>query len=475
MNVPPVAPRLHLSTTPTSSAPAAGGPADRFAPSNQTDGASDALRRAAQALTKAGEIRKSESKYRPAAFTRDADGQMYIGYTEGYPGKKSYLASVAPDGRIAWEAPLGEVKVQHVGVTAEGVLIGTADGHLLLTRDGRLGEALTGGPEVRSHHRDSTGMHLEVLSADGTMRAVAPDGTPRDLPPEVASLRVRSVEPTPEGGLFVFTDQQLVRIDPGGGGVTMTPTPQWERNGKLTYNAAKAWPLEGGDVMVHRHSYLTITPRGPHRFMRPGMGGGYFDPDHWAPDTVTRSAFVRIAPDGTQRWATDDTTEQSRIVVCPNGTVLLQNGNAPQGFSGVQRITPDGKFEQAFQVKGTIEDFRTGVKPGTVLIRHDDKVERFDAAGTLLGSVALGDKRGMQIEADLEDGRVLFRDGFEGELWAADPATGAWVRMTDPDVDHSLRPEDLLPDPTAQEPAREVQETEGWVVIGDVSLPRSSR
>lgn len=472
MNVPPVTPRLHLATVATAPPPGAGAPSDRFDPAPASEGSVDALRKAARALTKDGEIRKGESKYRPAAFTRDADGQVYIGYTEAYPGKKSYLASVAPDGRIAWELPLGEVKVQHVGVTDAGILVGTGDGHLVCTREGHVDEVLTGGPEVRSHHRDATGMHLEVLGSDGTMRAVGADGSPRDLPPELAGLRVRSVERAPDGGLFVFTDKQMVRLAPGATGVTMTPTPEWGPNGKLTYNAAKAWPLEGGDILIHRHSYLTITPRGPHRFMRPGMGmgGGYFDPDQWAPDTITRSAFVRIAPDGTQRWATDDTTEQTRIVVCPDGNVLLQNGSAPNGFSGVQRITPDGKFEQAFQVKGNIEDFRPGVQPGTVLIRHDDRVSRYDAKGTLLGSVALGAHKGQQVDGDLEDGRIVFRNGFEGDLWAADPATGAWVRMTDPDVDHSLRPEDLTS--PSEEPARNVEETEGWVVIGDVSLPR---
>lgn len=467
MNVRALTPRLFMP--PQAAEPASAPPpatADGFAPSAPAEDGSEALRKAARALTRTGELQKADSKYHPVAFARDADGQVYIGYSESHPGRKSYLSSVAPDGRIAWELPLGERKVTHVAVSGAGVLVGTSDGHATCSKDGHLQESVGGGPEIRSHHQDAQGMRLEVLGSDGTLRAFAPDGSPRELPPELTGLRARSVEATPDGGLFVFSDKQMVRLAPGGASAASVPIPAWGPDGKLTFSPFKAWPLEGGDVLVHRHSYMTMNTRG-HMMGRSGFGGGYFDPDHFVPDTITRSAFVRLAPDGTERWRTDEMPEQTRTVVGSDGTVLLQNGT-----SSVQRIGPDGKFEVAFQVSGDIQDFRPGSTPGTVLIQHEDRVTRYDATGRTLGEVALGSHREKQIEADLPDGRILFREGFQGELWAADPATGAWVRMND-DADHSLRAEEVTGGGAPEDPAARVEETEEWVVIGDVQLPKA--
>lgn len=459
------------SSSPVSSpppAPAAGSPTDRFLSSAPSEDP-DKLRRAAKALTKQGELRKSESKYRPAAWTVGPGGTLYVGYSEGWEGKKSYLASVQPDGRISWELPLGEARISHVGLAPDGSLqVGTEDGHLVCSAEGRLVEERTGGPEVRSHHQDSTGMHLEVLSQDSRMIVLGPDGAELPLPKDLEGIRARAVQSTPEGGLVIFSDDKVVRLAPGGATAVSTPLPPWPADGKTSFGAHRAWALEGGDVLVQRNSYLDITPRGPHRFMMPGgMRGGHFDPDAWAPQTITRTAFVRLSADGTELWKTGEFGEETRPVVIPNGTVLFHDGG-----SKVRRVTPQGSVEEAFDVAGRIEDFRPGARPGTVLVKHADHVTRFDADGASQGDVAIpAERRSWSFEGDLEDGRILFREGSKGVLWSADQATGSWTRLTDPEIDHSLRPEDLVSTEPPAEAGR-VEEGDGWVIIGDVQLPR---
>ena len=78
--------------------------------------------------------------------------------------------------------------------------------------------------------------------------------------------------------------------------------------------------------------------------------------------------------------------------------------------------------------------------------------------------------RDYQVEGDLPDGRFLLSQGRIA-LWACDPSTGTWTRLTDLEVDHSTRPEDLLA-PVPAEEARNVEEGDGWVEIGDIRLPR---
>ena len=475
MAVQPV--RAALLSPPPAPAPAAPAskppePADGFQASSPPE-ETDRLRQAARGLTRQGELKKGESRYQPTAWGRGQDGTLYIGYSEGWEGKRSYLAAVAPTGRIAWEAPLGEVQVEQVGTGPDGsVQVGTRDGHLVVSPEGRVTQERTGGPKIRSHHQDATGMHLEVLDENGTVRAWGPEGAERPLPAELQGLKSRWVQGTPDDGLLVFSDERLVQLAPGGASARAIPLPSWPSNETLAYLPHKAWVLEGGDVLVQRQSFLTLQLRGHRHFMRPGLGmgfGGNFDPDYYAPEVVTRNAFLRLGPDGTERWKTDELPERTRPVVVGDRLLLFEPGG-----SEVRTVTASGQVEKAFDAEGGVQDCRAGSRPGEVLVRHGSRVSRFGTDGQPRDGVPLeGERQGLALEGDLPDGRILFRDEARRTMWSWDPGTDGWTRLTDLEADHSVRAEDLVA-PGPPEEARTVEQGDGWVLIGGIQLPRRS-
>ncbi len=457
VGIPPTGPQAPPPTPPT-------GSQDRFESAPPAEDA-DRLRRAARTLTGENRMKKSETNYRPSSWTRAADGTMFIGYSESGQGKKGYLAAVDAKGRIAWELPLGDNKATHVGLLPDGrVQIGTPDGHLVCSAEGRLLETRTQGPAVRSHHQDSSGMHLEVLSGKDTLRAVGVDGQEIRLPSELTDIRARSVQATPEGGLMVLAGGKAVRLAPGGASASVTPLPEWPAEERTSYTAERAWGLAGGDVMVQRTSTMsTGIPRRPMGF--PGGFGGHWDPDNQMPTYVTRTAFVRLAPDGTERWKTGEFPDTTRLLVNPDGSIFFNDSGRD-----VRRVSPEGKPEKILELADRADQFRAGSLPGTVLIRSQDQIIHLDSQGQTRGTVTLGDaRRNHQLEGDLEDGRILFSQG--GVLWACDATTGTWTRLTDLEVDHSTRPEDLMT-PAPPEQAREISKGDGWIEIGDVRLPR---
>jgi hypothetical protein len=416
-------------------------------------------------LTSENQLKKAETNYRPSSWTRASDGTLFIGYGETGQGKKGYLAAVDPRGRIAWELPLGENKATHVGLLPDGrIQVGTPDGHLVCSPDGRQVESRTGGAPVRSHHQDSSGMHLEILSDKDALRAVGANGQEIALPAELSGVRARSVQATPEGGLMVFAGDKAVRLAPGGATAAITTVPEWPAEGRTVYTPERAWGLDGGDVMVQRTS--TMSTGFPGRPMP--MFGGFgrpWDPDNFAPTYITRTAFVRLAPDGTERWKTGEFSDTTRLIVNPDGSIFFNDGGRE-----VRRVSPEGKPEKLLDLPDRADVFRAGTQPGTVLIRCQDRVTHLGSDGRVRGEVTLdAGKRNYQIEGDLVDGRLIFSQG--GTLWACDPATGTWTLLTDLEVDHSTRPEDLAA-PAPPEQAKDIEKGDGWIEIGDVRLPR---
>ncbi len=451
-------------TTPAKPPAPASGPADRFenAPSAEDP---DRLRRAARTLTQGNRLKKSESNYRPTAWSRASDGTLYISYGQSGQGKSAYLAAVDPNGRIAWELPLGENRISHVGVAPDGrIHLGTPEGQLICTADGRLAETRTGGPAIRAHHQDGTGMRLEHLQDGEALRAVSPDGQEVALPAPLLGVRARSIQPTPEGGLMVLTSGHAVRLAPGGASATATPLPTWPAEDRLSYSTERAWGLRDGDVLVQRNSYLTMrSPRGG-MFGMPGMGR-HFDPDSRMPTTLTRTAFIRLAADGTQKWATGEFSDTTRFAVNPDGSLFFNDGGKE-----VRIVDPEGKPTKVADLSARADAFRSGVRPGTLLVRHEDRIARLGADGASLAEVRLDPSRSkFQLEGDLEDGRILFREG--PVLWSCDPTSATWTRLTDLEVDHSTRPEDLVA-PAPPEQAGTIEKGDDWIVIGGVRLPR---
>jgi len=440
------------------------GPADRFENGHPTEDP-DRLRRAARTLTQGNRLKKPETSYRPTAWSRGADGTLYIGYGESGQGKLAYLAAVDPKGRIAWELPLGENRITHVGVAPDGQIhLGTPDGELVCSADGRLAETRTGGPAVRAHHQDAMGMRLEHLRDGEALRAVSPSGGEVALPAELTGVRARSIQPTPEGGLMILAGDKAVRLAPGGSSASATPIPTWPVEDKISYSTERAWGLTDGDVLIQRNSYVTMrSPRGG-MFGMPGMGR-HFDPDSRMPTTLTRTAFVRLAADGTQKWATGEFSDTTRFAVNPDGSLFFNDGGKE-----VRIVNTEGKPEKIADLSARADTFRSGIQPGTVLVRHEDRVARLGADGTAQAEVQLDPSRlKFQLEGDLEDGRILFREG--PVLWSCDPASAAWTRLTDLEIDHSTRPEDLVA-PVPPEQAGTIEKGEDWIVIGGVRLPR---
>lgn len=467
LNIPPVGPSLPKPGAPATPAMASPPPQDRFESLPPAEDA-DRLRRAARGLVQQDKLGKAETTYLPNAWARGADGTLFIGYGESGQGQKGYLAAVDPQGRIAWELALGENEVAHVGLMPDGrIKVGTPDGHLVCSTDGRLLESQTGGPAVRSHHQDSSGMHLEVLSEKGTLRVVGAEGREVALPPVLTGTRVRSVLPTPEGGLMVLAGGAAVRLAPGAATAAITPVPQWPAENQTAYAPERAWGLAGGDVLVQRTcTTATGFPSQP----KPVFGGGggvgrNWDPDKSRPAFVTRTDFVRLAPDGTERWKTGPLSTENLIVNPDGGILFTEHGRK------VHRVDPEGRTEELFALPYNADVFRAGAQPGTLLIRSKDRLTRLGFDGRIQADLRLdAQKRGFQVEGDLQDGRFLFSQGRVA-LWAFDPSTGTWTRLTDLEVDHSTRPEDLLaPDPG--EAPRPIEEGDGWVEIGDVRLPR---
>lgn len=450
--------------TPSKSPSPASGPADRFENGKPTEDP-DRLRRAARTLTQGNRLKKSESNYRPTAWSRASDGTIYISYGQSGQGKLAYLAAVDPNGRIAWELPLGENRVTHVGVAPDGrIHLGTPEGQLVCSADGRLAETRTGGPAVRAHHQDGTGMRLEHLRDGEALRAVSPGGQEVALPAPLPGARARSIQPTPEGGMMILAGDRAVRLAPGGVSATTTPLPTWPAEDRISYSTEKAWGLMDGDVLVQRNSYMTMrSPRGG-MFGMPGMGR-HFDPDSRMPTTLTRTAFVRLAADGTQKWATGEFSDTTRFAVNPDGSLFFNDGGKE-----VRIVDAEGKPKKVADLSARADTFRSGIRPGTLLVRHEDHVARLRADGTTQAEVQLDPSRSkFQLEGDLEDGRILFREG--PVLWSCDPASAKWTRLTDLEVDHSTRPEDVVA-PAPPEQAGTIEKGEDWIVIGGVRLPR---
>ncbi len=464
LNISPIGSGIHPTGTQATPPTPPAAPKDRFETAPPAED-TERLRKAARTLTGENRLKKAETEYRPSTWTRAADGTMFIGYNETGQGKKAYLAAVDPRGIIAWELPLGENRATHVGLLPDGrIQVGTPDGHLVLSGEGRLLETRTGGPAIRAHHQDSTGMHLEVLSGKDTLRAVGADGQEVQLPPDLTDSRARSVQATPEGGLMVLAGGKAVRLAPGGTQATVTPIPSWPAEERISYTVERAWGLTGGDVMVQRTSSMsTGVPRRPMGF--PGGFGGHWDPDNMMPTYVTRTAFVRLAPDGTERWKTGEFADTTRLVVNPDGSILFNDAGRE-----VRRVSPEGKPEKVLELAERADEFRPGNQPGTVLVRCQDQITRLDGQGQTRSTVTLGDaRRNYRMEGDLEDGRLLFSQG--GTLWACDAASGTWTRLTDLEIDHSTRPEDLV-SPPSPEKAGKISSGDGWIEIGDVRLPR---
>ena len=110
-------------------------------------------------------------------------------------------------------------------------------------------------------------------------------------------------------------------------------------------------------------------------------------------------------------------------------------------------MSPEGKPEKVLELAERADEFRPGNQPGTVLVRCQDQITRLDGQGQTRSTVTLGDaRRNYRMEGDLEDGRLLFSQG--GTLWACDAASGTWTRLTDLEIDHSTRPEDLVSPPS---------------------------
>jgi hypothetical protein len=473
LNIPPVGPSLPKPGALANPASASPPPQDRFESLPPSEDA-DRLRRAARGLIHQDKLGKAETTYLANSWACAADGTLFIGYAEAGEGQKGYLAAVDPQGRIAWELALGENDVAHVGLMPDGrIKVGTPDGHLVCSTDGRLLESRTGGPAVRSHHQDSSGMHLEVLSEQGTLRALGADGREVALPPVLTGTRARSVLPTPEGGLMVLAAGAAVRLAPGGATVAITPIPQWPAEGQTTYTPERAWGLVGGDVLVQRN--CTTATGFPGR-TKPVFGGlvdvgSNWDPAKDMPASVTRADFVRLAPDGTERWRTEQIQKEilalpSSLIVNPDGSILLTGRKL-----NVNRVDPEGRSEVLFDLPYFPDIFRAGAQPGTILVRHRERVSRLGPEGQILADLSLdAEKRGFQLVGDLQDGRILFSEGRTA-LWATDPVTGTWTRLTDLEVDHSARPEDLLAPDLGPAPG-EVESGDGWVDIGNVRLPR---
>lgn len=424
--------------------PAEAGPTDRYEPSEAPE---PDLRAAARLLDSKLRLDKPGSDYRLSSWCSAPDGTVFSGYTEA-DGQRGYVACAAPDGAVRWELALAEGKVQRVGLLPDGnLLVGTDTAVTTLAPDGRLVGRQKGA--------------VAGVWSDGQGGTYWLDAKDRRLHGSGLAAEVLEVRPTGDGGLLARTAEAVHRLGPGGLTQSSTAVPSFAPVRDTKHEVAGSWALEGGEVLLHKQSTTTTWPPFHHGMEHDPMFGGQM---LRTPDITVRNTMVRTSSSGEALWESPDMGEKAKPVVLRDGSTFFARDR------GVERVAPTGAAEVAFTLKGTVSDLLPG-EGDTLLVRSGDTVTRRAPSGEVLATVTA--RPGMQLRGDAPGGLLVFADAEGAELWTCDPATGAWARRTDPDVDHSvaLTVENLK---SQEAPPPVVREEDEWIAIGGIRLERRS-
>lgn len=415
---------------------------------------------AARLLMREG-LDKKDTPYRVRDWAAAEDGSLYLLYSER---EKGYLARLSPDAKIAWELPLQEEGLRHLGPFPGGVRVGSPSGALAVSQDGQVLRLEKSPQKVGVQWTDSAGVRYEMLD-DHSLRAVDASGDPVALP---ALPRLNSGQRLPDGSLLLRADGEVFQLAPGGSLRHAWKLPDWPREGRTSHTATDVWPLPDGGLMLQKMS-ITVIPAQFDDLPPGGHMGGLWDP---APTNVSDTCLVRLAADGSVVWKSDTLGGSSRVVVLPDGTALAEGYSGGRSEVPIRRVGfADGKVAKAFEVPGSIHEFRA-LPDGSVLVGHSGIWSRLDAQGaTLAETSSHPDHSGARLMGVLPDGRLLFQDSEGKSALRCRLETGEWEALTDPSGDHSAI---LAAREREQEgPPPEVIDGEGWVIIGDVQLPRN--
>ncbi len=397
---------------------------------------------ATRLLVHTADLKKDQQDYRPVAFKSGPRGEIYVAYQSR---QATYLSRVEADGSIAWESPTPFASISSLTVSPDGgsLLLKNHDGLVCFGSDGQVRSQLAFPKKVYSEScQDSTGR--VYLVAEGKLEAYDATGKPvAQASPERAQPPVA----TPEGGVMLRAGNELVRIAPGGqesGRLKLEARPA---EGKASYYHGRYWPLEGGEVLVEEVTNIEI--RGPHAFrFRGGMGfGPGMDPDHFAPQYVSRSCLQRLASDGSKLWESESLGESPNVHVTPKGTVFWNMGGGK-----ILRLNAEGREVLEFGPKASVQGR---------LVRHDGAVTRLGDPPRRIDLPA----NDYELRGETPDGRLLFEDRERRELYGYDAERG-FVRLTDRHLEYTAR----LP---ASEPlpAGQVETRDGYVVVNGVRVP----
>ncbi len=370
------------------------------------------LNAATKLLVQTADLKKDRQDYRPVAFGAGPAGEVYVAYQAR---QSTYLARVEAGGNVAWEAPTPFISIASLSVSPDGatVLVKNQDGLICFGSDGQVRSRIDFSHKVYGEARQDSNGNVYV-AAEGKLEAYNSNGEPVEVDsPERAQQPVA----TPDGGVMTRSSNELVSFCAGGQETARIPLKAKPSEGKASYCHARFWPLEGGDVMVEE--IQSIEMRGPHAF-RLGYRGGNFDPDHFAPHYISTSSFQRLAPDGSVRWETEHLGESPSVVITPKGTVFWNMGG--------------GKLRRFTQDKADTLDFGPTATVRENLVRHEEGVTRLgDPPVTVIVP-----KNDYELRGETRDGRLLFEDTKQRELYSYDEKRG-FVRLTDRHVEYTSR------------------------------------
>lgn len=415
---------------------------------------------AARLLMRQG-LDKKDTPYRVRDFAVAPDGSLYLLYSERDRG---YLARLSPEGRVAWEMPLQEEGLRHLGAIPGGVRVGSPTGALAVAEDGQVLRTERSPQEVGVQWTDSAGVRYELLK-DHRLRAVDPAGREIALP-ELPALNSGARQA--DGSLLLRADGQVFHLKPGGELQHAWKLPDWPREGRTSHVVLEVFPLADGGLMLQKQS-ITVIPAQFDDLPPHGHMAGLWDP---APTNVSDTCLVRLGADGNIVWKSDSLGSSARVVVLPDGTAFADGYGGGRSEVPFRRVRPeDGKVEKAFEVHGSIHEFRA--EPGgTLLVGHTGVWSRLDAQGRVLAEASsLPDHGGARLMGLLPDGRLLFQDAEGKNALRCRLETGEWETLTDPAGDHSAIL--AVRERSDTGPTPEIVDAGNQVVIGDVALPRN--